>query len=113
MKKLNIKIDGAEKVIQVTEEYSRGIYFVTKNTAVTNNCKTLAINLNPKNSDLELQQMVTKLGNMGVLTIGVLDKYLQYFIFKDVDKDDFRDLLADFPAESKEALQLAYAYSQL
>lgn len=113
MEKLKITENGLIKKISFTEKFATGIFLVTDNKLVKQNCKILTIDLGENTNPLELRQKVTKIEKTGILTIRIMDQYFQY-IFKDyAAKSDVDRLIQDVAPQSREALKAAYELAGL
>ncbi|HLP56588.1 MAG TPA: hypothetical protein VK151_16235 [Fluviicola sp.] len=112
MEKLKIVDDGQLKKIEVTDKYAKGIFRVV-GKAVKKNCEILKIDLSGNNDPLELIQRVTKIGDVGILSIKIENEYYQYILKEYADKADIEELIAEFPNESKDALRQAYNLTKM
>ena len=113
MERLKLIVDGDEKKIEYTDKISKGIFKVTDNKAVKRNCETLIISVDQPLNELELKQKVSKIGRAGILTIRVMNEWIQYIIMDYTDPSDFEFLLRDVPKQSHEALQMAYTMTKI
>lgn len=112
MEKLKIVDDGQLKKIEVTDKYAKGIFRVI-GKAVKKNCEVLNIELSGKNIPLELIQKVTKIGDVGILSIKYENDYIQYIFKKYAEREDVEELIAELPDESKEAMRHAYNLTKM
>lgn len=113
MEKLKITDNGLIKKISFTDKFATGIFLVTDNKLVKQNCKILNIDLGENTNPLELTQKVTKIEKTGILTTRIMDQYFQY-IFKDyAAKSDVDRLIQNIAPQSREALKAAYELAGL
>lgn len=106
-------IDGIEKKVEYSDKVAKGIYMVSDNNQVIQNCKILKIELGDNIDPNEIKQRVTKIENAGLLTTRILNEHFQY-IFKDyADKNDVDQFIKDFPDTIQVALREAYNLSKI
>lgn len=101
MEKLKIVDGNVLKKVEYTDKYAKGIFRVTDTKMVKKNCEILNINITGSGDPLKLIQKVSKIGKVGILTIGI-DKDLYQFILKDyAERSDIEDLKNDLPNQSR------------
>ena len=113
MEKLKIVDGGVTKKIEFTDKYANGIFRVMDTKKTKKNCEILNINISGSGHPNELIQKVTKFGNVGILTIGIDNVFLQFILKSYAEKSDVEDLKRELPLESMEALLQTYNLTKM
>lgn len=112
MEKLKVIDNGQLKKIEYSSKYAKGIFLVN-GKAVKRNCEILNINFRGEDDPLTLFQEVTKIGDMGIVSVKLKNEYYQYIFKSYAERDDVEQLINEIPPESKESLRAAYNFTKM
>jgi hypothetical protein len=106
-----LKINDGQSVkdIEYTEELANGMYKVSDTAAVTRNCAALQINIPIPTAADHVENRVSKIGQVGVLTLCGNDSSMQFFFTKDADIKDFGTMLGAMPEQSHQLFIMAFS----
>lgn len=111
MEKLKVIDNGQLKKIEYLSKYAKGIFLVDGKT-VKRNCEILNINFSG-DGDSQVLQQVTKIGDIGIVSVKFNNEYFQYIIKSYAEREDVEQLINETPQGSKEALRDAYNLSKM
>lgn len=112
MDKLKIIDNGQLKKIEIASKYAKGI-FLADGKSAKRNCEILNINLDETDNPLLLVQKVTKIGDVGIVSIKLQNEYYQYIFKSYAEREDVESLIHETPQQSKEALRDAYNLTKM
>jgi hypothetical protein len=111
MEKLNIVIEGSEKILDADIKISKGIYAVTESKLVKRNIEKLKIKFDESLADNILQHRRSKIGNWSFLTSKAVNQYLQYIFMPSASREDFDSFLKQFNDDSTMRQMLIDTYN--
>lgn len=109
-----LKIDDGQSVkeIEYTEELAPGMYKVSGTEPVARNCATLGINIPIPKAPDHVENMISKVGHVGFLTLCGSDLSMQFFFTPQADHKDFDIMLTAMPPQSHQLFNIAFNASR-
>ena len=109
-----LKVDDGmnDKDIAYTDKLCKGIYRVTDNSDVIKNCEVLRIKVETPKSDREVVEVVSKMGDAGILTMRGISDYVQIIFTREAEQSDFDSLLKEIPHRGHDVYRRAYHASK-